>query len=143
MPTFSPPLKIYLAFNMDILKIIIVCIVAAFLCIVLRSHKPEYSLLTATITVVIILSIIFKNLIEPFNLLSQKIESYGVDIAYFKVALKALGIGWVASFSADICRDAGQTSLASIAETVGRCGIFLLSLPLILKVVDLALGFIT
>ena len=67
----------------------------------------------------------------------------GVDVAYFKVALKALGIGYVTGFAADICRDAGQTSLASITETVGRCGIFLLSLPLVLNVVDLALGFIT
>ena len=128
---------------MDILKIIIICIVAAFLCIVLRSHKPEYALLTATITAVIILTIILNSLLEPLNLLSQKIESYGVDVAYFKVALKALGIGYVTGFAADICRDAGQTSLASITETVGRCGIFLLSLPLVLNVVDLALGFIT
>lgn len=127
---------------MNVFKIVIICIIVAVFCLLVRGQRPEFSLLTATIAVVLILTFILNSLISPLNSLSQRLERYGIELSYFKVALKALGIGYVTSFSADICRDAGQTSLASIAETAGKCGIFLLSMPLVINIVDLALEFI-
>jgi stage III sporulation protein AD len=108
----------------------------------LRQNRPEFSILLIIITAVISLLLILSALTEPLNTLSQKLSAHGVELSYFKVALKALGIGYVTSFCADICRDAGQTSLASLSEIAGKCGIFILSLPLVFNIIDLALGFI-
>ncbi|MBQ3057347.1 MAG: hypothetical protein IJD00_00155 [Clostridia bacterium] len=127
---------------MDIFKISIICIVAAIFAVIFRQHRPEFSILLALVTAVLALYLVFNALISPISRISQKLEGYGVEISYFKVALKALGIGYVTSFAADICRDAGQTTLASLSETVGKCSIFLLSVPLVINIVDLALGFI-
>ena len=127
---------------MEILKISIICIFVSVFCLLLRTQRPEFSILTALITTVFILLLILRGIASPLNTLADKLEGYGIELSYFKVALKALGIGYVTNFSADICRDAGQTSLASISEAVGKCGIFLLSLPLIINIVDLALEFI-
>jgi len=131
-----------LAFKMDIFKILIICIVAAIFSVIFRQHRPEFSILLALVTAVLALYLVFNALISPISRISQKLEGYGVELSYFKVALKALGIGYVTSFAADICRDAGQTTLASLSETVGKCSIFLLSVPLVINIVDLALGFI-
>ena len=127
---------------MDIFKIIIICIVSTVLCVVLRPYKSEYSVLIAILTAVLVLIFVLKSLISPLNLIADKIISAGVEIKYFKVALKAVGIGYVTSFAADICKDAGQTSLSSICETAGKCAIFVLSVPLLISVCDMALGFI-
>lgn len=127
---------------MDIFKIIIICIIAAIFCVVLRPFKSEYSVLIAVLTAALVLGLILKSLISPLNAIEEKITSAGVEIKYFKIALKALGIGYISSFAADICRDAGQTSLSSLCETVGKCSIFLLSVPLVIAVCDMALGFI-
>ena len=70
------------------------------------------------------------------------LEEYGIKTEYFKVALKALGIGYITSFIADACRDSGQTSLAAKAELAGKTAIFLLSVPLIISVLETAIGFI-
>ena len=78
----------------------------------------------------------------PIAAIEQKIESYGIESDYFKVALKALGIGYITTFIADSCRDAGQANLAIKAELAGKCAIFILSVPLMLYVLDTALGFI-
>lgn len=127
---------------MDIFKIAIICIVAAIFAVIFRQQRPELSILLAVITAVLALHLIFNALISPINSISQKLEGYGIELSYFKIALKALGIGYVTSFAADICKDAGQTALASLSETVGKCSIFLLSVPLVINIVDLALGFI-
>jgi stage III sporulation protein AD len=127
---------------MDIFKIIIICIVSTVLCVVLRPYKSEYSVLIAILTAVLVLIFVLKSLISPLNLIADKIISAGVEIKYFKVALKAVGIGYVTSFAADICKDAGQISLSSLCETAGKCAIFVLSIPLLISVCDMALGFI-
>lgn len=142
MPSFSPPLRIYSVFKMEIFKILITLIIAAVFSVLLRQYRPDLSLLLITTTAVIVLIVILSALTEPLETLRQKLSAHGIELSYFKVALKALGIGYVTSFCADICRDAGQTSLASLSEIIGKCGIFILSLPLVINIIDLALGFI-
>ncbi|MEE1277947.1 MAG: SpoIIIAC/SpoIIIAD family protein, partial [Acutalibacteraceae bacterium] len=61
---------------------------------------------------------------------------------YMKTALKALGICYITQFAADVCRDFGQTALASKAELAGKCAIFLLSLPLVTSIVEIAVNMI-
>lgn len=142
MPTFSPQLRIYLVFKMEIFKILILLVVAAVFSVLLRQYRPEFSVLIIIITAIIVLLVILNALTQPLNALSQKLTAHGIELSYFKIALKALGIGYVTSFCADICRDAGQTSLASLSEIAGKCSIFILSIPLIINIMDLALGFI-
>ena len=127
---------------MDILKVLIICIIAAVLCLVLKAKSGEFALLISVAACVLIFMFLIKNIMIPITALEQKIEGYGIESDYFKVAIKALGIGYVTSFIADSCRDAGQTNLALKAELAGKCAIFMLSVPLILSVLETALGFI-
>ncbi len=127
---------------MDIFKIVIICIVAAVFCVILRPYKSEYAVFISILTAVLVLGMILRSLISPLNIIEEKITDAGVELKYLKTALKALGIGYVTSFASDICKDSGQTSLSSLCEAVGKCGIFLLSLPLVITVCDIALGFV-
>ncbi len=47
----------------------------------------------------------------------------------FSVVLRMLGVGMLATVSADTCRDLGEESIASRVEMVARAEILLLSLP--------------
>lgn len=127
---------------MEILKILAICIIAAIVCILLRQNRSDFSFLIAVLTVTLITATFLNKLYEPISLLLQRLDNYGIELSYFKVALKALGIGYVTNFSANICRDAGQSSIASVAEAVGKCSIFILSVPLIINIIELAMGFI-
>ncbi len=127
---------------MEIFKVLAICLITAVICLVLKQQKGEFALLVSIIACALILIFLIKNIIVPITALSQKIESYGINTAYFKTALKALGIGYVTTFIADSCRDSGQASLASHAELAGKIAIFILSVPLILSVMETALGFI-
>lgn len=127
---------------MEIFKVLAFCLITAIICLILKQQKSEYALLVSVAGGVIILTFLIKNILVPITVLQQKIESYGIDADYFKTALKALGIGYVTTFIADTCRDAGQANLATKAELAGKCAIFLLSVPLIFSVLETALGFI-
>lgn len=127
---------------MEIFKVLAFCLITAIIRLILKQQKSEYALLVSVASGVIILTFLIKNILVPITVLQQKIESYGIDADYFKTALKALGIGYVTTFIADTCRDAGQVTLATKAELAGKCAIFLLSVPLIFSVLETALGFI-
>ena len=61
--------------------------------------------------------------------------SYG---EYMPILLKALGIGLTAQTVADICRDSGETAIASKVELVGKLEILLISLPLIESIIKMS-----
>ena len=86
---------------------------------------------------------ILKGVLAPIEYINTKLLNNGINTEYFEVALKALGIGYVTGFIADICRDSGQASLAAKAELAGKCAIFIISVPLVAAVLDTALSFIT
>ena len=126
----------------DVFKILGICLVAAILSITIKGKSGEYALLIAIVAGITASLLVLKNLTAPILLLKQQLEEYKIDTEYFKVALKAVGIGYITSFIADACRDSGQTSLAAKAEFAGKCAIFLLSVPLIISILKTALGFI-
>lgn len=137
------PLKIYSVCNpMEIFKILGVCLVAAILCVILKQHKSEYALLVSVAAGILLLGLMLKNIFSPLQSLYGKIEDLGVETEYFKVAIKALGIGYITTFIADTCRESGQAALASKAELAGKGAIFLLSVPIALSILETAIGFI-
>ena len=127
---------------MEIFKILAVCLITAVLALVLKSYKAEYALVVILGGGVILGIYIFKGIAAPIEYIKSLLNIYSVKTEYFSVALKALGIGYVTSFIADACRDSGQTSLAAKAELAGKCAIFILSVPLIVSVLEIALGLV-
>lgn len=127
---------------METVKILALIFLCAVICIIFKSYKPEYSFVIIIFCSVVVLSFIVKNLITPLGLIEQKISQSGINSGYFKTALKALGIGYITSFVADACTDAGLTALAAKAQFAGKCAIFLLSVPLVLSILETAIGFV-
>lgn len=126
----------------DILKILGLCLTSAVLCVVLKQRGSEYSLLITAATGIFIGIIVLNNISAALSVFKSAIAEYGIKAEYFKTALKAVGIGYITSFAADICRDSGQAALASKAELAGKSAIFILSVPLIMSVLETAVGFL-
>ncbi len=123
-------------------KILIICLLAAVINIVLRPKAGEYAFGITLATGVIVLIYTVKLISGPITDFTQKLESYGIETEYFGTALKAVGISYITDFIAEACRDSGQASLAAKAELAGKATIFLLSAPLILSVLETAVGFL-
>ncbi len=123
-------------------KILIICLISAVIGVVLKPKAGEYAVILALAAGIIVMGYVFNAISSPIARLSQLLESYGIETEYFKIALKAVGISYVTDFIADACRDAGQNSLAAKAELAGKAGIFAVSVPLIISVLETAVGFL-
>ncbi len=127
---------------MSLTSVLGICIISAILGVILKQYKPEYSLSVAIIAGSIIFFYLLAQVIKPVFEIRNMIASKGVDTSYFSVAFKALGICIITGFVSDICKDFGQSALAGKAEFAGRCAIFILSLPLLKELLEMAFSFI-
>lgn len=126
----------------EVSKILAICLIGAALCIVLRQKSAEYAFGIAVTCGICVLIFILGAVSQPIKEIEERLSDYGVETEYFKVALKSVGLAYITDFIADACRDAGQVSLASKAELAGKAAIFLLSVPILMSVLETAIGFV-
>ena len=126
----------------EVIKFIAVIVVSAVFITALRTRLAEQGFLLAVVVIVIVLLAVGGSLsgaVLKFKDLFGKVENANL---YFLTALKVLGISYIVTFAADLCRDFGMSALAQTAEITGKIAIFVLSLPLVTDVLDTALKFV-
>lgn len=117
-----------------------ILLIAAFLTVLLRQYRPEIALgisIAAGAGVTLLLVAVLN---EPLKTAADWLKKGGVDEDVITLMLKALGICLLTQTTADVCRDAGDSSLATRAEFVGKGALLLLILPVFVQMVDLAVS---
>ncbi len=86
--------------------------------------------LTLSVCVVVLLALMVP-IREIVELLNQMMVWSGMSEDIFAPLLKTLGIALICRVGGDLCRDAGQTAMASLVEMGGSFGAILVSIPLL------------
>ena len=116
---------------MDIFKIAGLGLAAAIMAVFIKNWRAEIAIQIALVaSIIIFLSMLpyVKGLVDMFYDISERI---GLDSAYIGVILKVIGIAFVSQFGAELCRDAGQSAIASKIEFGGKVIIVTLSMPIL------------
>ena len=122
---------------MSIYGIVGLAIVSCVLIVVVKEYRPEFALIITIVAGVVVLPLIltrFSAVLTELKTISQKA---GIKTEYMVIMLKGLGICYLTQFSSDMCRDFGQTSLASKIELSGKITLAALSIPLLLSIVEI------
>lgn len=127
---------------MDLIKVIILGVVISILTIFLKQIKPEYSLICIIVGSIILIIYIINAIVPIFGYFSDIVHKTGIDNDIFKTLLKIIGVGYLIEFSASICVDSGNTSIADKITLAGKLLIFLLSLPIITSLFDMIMELI-
>ncbi|MEG1683320.1 MAG: SpoIIIAC/SpoIIIAD family protein [Oscillospiraceae bacterium] len=115
----------------QVVQIAVLCVLGAVLALLLKKATPEIALLLTLGVGVIALLSLLSGVGELLAFLKELMEKTAVSQAVFQPLLKTVGIALVARVGGDLCRDAGESALASTVETAGAfCGA-LVSLPLL------------
>ena len=125
---------------MNIVTVVGLTVVAAFLAVLIRRYRPEYSMAVGLITGIVILSLLVTQITPAIEEMRTLLQSASLPEEYGLILFKALGISLLAQLAADTCRDAGETSLAGKAELAGKVFLLLLALPLFEKIAQLAVA---
>lgn len=104
-------------------------------CVLLRQVKPEYAPLLCCAGVVLLASRLLAEWVHRLAELSALADLYGLD-STLTLLCKALGAATCAALTADLCRDCGQTSLASRAELLGKLAILALTVPVVVSLLS-------
>lgn len=109
---------------------------------ILKHHKPEFSLVCQLAGVAVLVVFLISSSDELFSSLKGIISSSGIDSSFLELLLKALCFSVLTDISASICRDSGNNTLANTVELTGKTVIIILALPMLRKLADVATGFI-
>ena len=119
-----------------------ICVLTATVTLFIRQYRPEYSLAVTAAAGCVIMLIILSGMTGLIGDLRELFEATGLNGTVFKIVLKSLGICYITSFAADLCKDFGQTSLAGKIELAGKATIVMLTMPLIKQILKSALELI-
>lgn len=121
---------------MEILYVVGFALVVAVFAVLLREERPEMALLLVLGFGVLIFILVLGKMGAVIGLFRDLSRLAGVDELYLTTLLKILGIAYIAEFGAQICRDAGEGTIASKIEMVGKILILVLALPIFAAIME-------
>ncbi len=127
---------------MDITAIAGLGILSAVLCIIVRQYKPEMALGISTACGILILIAVISLLRPSVEAITELTDAAGLDDGYAAILLKALAVCYITQLSADCCRDAGESAIASKIELAGKAAIVVISLPVFTSLAEIVTGLI-
>ena len=115
-----------------------------FLALVLKKENPQFALLTALATGVLLFLQICSPLGESLGRFVgwQMAEQAGVAEGYFGIVLKVIGIAYLSQFASQICADAGEGAVAAKIELAGKVLIMAISIPVLTEVLHVVLTLV-
>jgi stage III sporulation protein AD len=127
---------------MEIVQVLVISLLAAILALVLKDEKPEIALQIGIATGVVIFVMMLGKLTAVVQTVEQLALRANINVLYLNIVLKIIGIAYLASFGIEICKDAGQSSIAGKIEFAGKMIIIVLALPVLMAVMDTILKII-
>jgi stage III sporulation protein AD len=122
---------------MDIMKIVGIGIIATILAVVLREQKPEIALQVSIVTGLIIFVFVITKLNSVVTVLKYFASKTNIDLLYFTTILKVIAIAYITEFGAQVCKDAGESSIASKIEFGGKVLIMIMAIPILAALMDI------
>ena len=127
---------------MDIVKIVVIALVTVFASIIVKQIKPEISILINIAGGILLILLVVNMLSSVFTNFYNIFQKTGIDNNLLVPILKIVGVGYLCEFGANICSDAGCSSIADKVLFCGKITILLIALPIIKSVIDVVLGLL-
>lgn len=122
---------------MEILKIVAIALTGLILAIVTKSVNKEISIYIVLATVMILFLSVADRMTEIFGFLQGIYDNVTYGRVFFPVMLKVLAVAYITDFTAQLCRDAGESSIGSKVELAGKIVIFYLAMPILSAILEL------
>lgn len=124
---------------MEWVRLIGFCLLAAVLVAALRQMNPSFAGLMCAAFGVMILSAVLPQVREYVEMIRAFLENTGLDGAYYRVMLKAMGIVLVTQIAVQVCKDMDAPSVAQRVELCGRLALLGIAVPVFIELTQLSL----
>ena len=115
---------------MSEIKLCGLALCGVMLCSFFKSSKTEYSLFVR-MGISVIITLLSFALFLPILTFIDEITKGSAIYKYLPTLIKAFGVAVAVQLTADICKDAGEESIANKIVLFGKAEILILTIPLI------------
>lgn len=126
----------------EIIKIIAVALATVFAHIIVKQTKPEIAMLISIVGSILIIIMVVDMLGGLITSFYQIFKKTGVDTTLLTPLFKIIAIGYITEFGANICLDAGASSVADKILFAGKLIILVVSLPIVTTVIDMVVALL-
>ena len=124
---------------MDIVKIIGVGLTALIIVVILKQYKPEYAMYASLIAGTIIIFLVMERISAIITLLTNLSNKTGINAEYLKILLQITGIAILTEFAVSVCKDSGESAIASKIDLGGKVIVISMSIPIISALLEVIL----
>lgn len=121
---------------MEIIQIIGIGLCALIISIILKSYRPEFSIYISIITGAIILLLVANKISAIINLLINISNKTSISNSFIKLLIKITGIAILTEYAVSICKDSGESAIASKIDIGGKVIIISMSIPIISSLLE-------
>jgi len=121
---------------MNVIYICGISLIAVVLSSILKGLKKEFAVFLSIIFGIILLKYSISIFANEFSFLNELVNSTPLG-KYSNTLLKIFGISLIVETISDICKDSGESSIASKIELLGKIEILLISIPLIERILQI------
>ncbi len=124
---------------MLIAQVIGVALLGCALLAMLRGVRSDMAVALSAALGVVLFVLVVSRLADFVAALTGMASAAGVNRLYLDTVLRAVGVAYLASFGAQVCRDAGEGALAVKVELVGKVLILCMAAPLMFALLETVL----
>lgn len=124
---------------MDIVKIIGVGLIALIIIVIMKQYKPDFVIYVSLIAGTIIIFMLLDKLSGIVSLLSNLANKASMNSEFLLILLKITGIAFLTEFAVSICKDSGESAIASKIDLGGKILIIAVSIPIISALLELVI----
>lgn len=121
---------------MDIIKIIGIGFIAVIIIILIKQYRPEFAIYVSIGAGILIFSIIagkFSGIIEVLKSFTNKTS---INNEFLTLLIKITGIAILTEFAVSICKDSGESAIASKVDLSGKVIIMSMSIPIMSSLLE-------
>ena len=126
-------------FVVEIIKIIGIALISLIIIILLKQYRPEFAIYISILAGLLILLLIIDELQGIINLLQSFANRASINSKFLTLLIKITGIAFLSEFAVSVCKDSGETAIASKIEIGSKIIIISMSIPIISSLLEIIL----
>ena len=126
----------------EIIKIIGIGLISLIIIIVVKQYRPEFAIYISIISGILILLISLQKMGQVVTLIQSISEKAGINGKFLSILLKITGIAILTEFAVSVCKDSGESAIASKIEMGSKVIIISMSIPIISSLLELMINIL-
>ena len=126
----------------EVIKIIGIGMISLIIIIIIKQYRPEFAIYISIIAGILILVISLQRMGVVVNMIQNISDKAGINGEFLSILLKITGIAILTEFAVSVCKDSGESAIASKIEMGSRVIIISMSIPIISSLLELMISIL-